>query len=61
MQLIDARAVMVDPMKKMLVTPDVVKAKFGVEPASMAEVLPNYANFPFETMFRASDLTKSSG
>ena len=26
---------------------------FGVESSSMAEVLPNYANFPSETMFRA--------
>ena len=27
---------------------------FGVEQASMAEVLPNYVNFNFSTMFRAS-------
>ena len=27
---------------------------FGVDAARMAEVLPNAANFPIETMFRAS-------
>ena len=27
---------------------------FGVESTSMAEVLPNFANFPLETMFRAT-------
>ena len=30
---------------------------FGVDAASMAEVLPNYGNFPMSSMFRASQMT----
>jgi len=34
---------------------------FGVDAASMAEVLPNYANFPLDTMFRASTINGRPG
>jgi len=34
---------------------------FGVDATSMAEVLPNYANFPLDTMFRASTINGRPG
>ena len=38
MQLVDSRTVMVDPVKKILVTPDTVREKFGVGPELMIDL-----------------------